>query len=104
MGLEQLLALFDLKRGFTHEDLERAYRDLVRVWHPDKYAYNARLQRKAEEKLKDINQGYAMLKDFLSRIPLSADRNATPAERAPGRTHRGPHARGTTDAAHARPR
>jgi nucleotide-binding universal stress UspA family protein len=98
MSLEQLLALFDLERGFTHEDLERSYRDLVQVWHPDKYAYNARLQQKAEEKLKDINHGYALLKEILSRSFLSGDRHATPAGSAATRTHHSPHARETPDA------
>jgi nucleotide-binding universal stress UspA family protein len=73
----------------------------VQVWHPDKYAYNARLQQKAEEKLKDINRAYAELKDVLSRPSLPGDRHASPAGSAPLRTHRGPQARETPDAAHA---
>jgi nucleotide-binding universal stress UspA family protein len=99
MSFEQLLALFDLERGFTQEDLDQSYRDLVQVWHPDKYAHNARLQQKAEEKLKDINRAYALLKEFLSRSPLSADRNATLAGSMPIRTHHGPHDRKMPEAA-----
>jgi nucleotide-binding universal stress UspA family protein len=101
MRLERLLELFDLERGFTHEDLDQAHRDLVQVWHPDRYASNARLQQKAEEKLKDINRAYALLKAFLSSSPLSGDRNATPAGSAPIRTHPGPHDRETPDMDHA---
>src|SRR5919108_1419167 len=101
MNLEQLLAFCDLERGFTHEDLEHAYRALVQLWHPDKYAYNARLQRKAAEKLKAINRAYADLKDVRSRPSLPGDRHASPAGSAPLTTHRGPQARETPEAAHA---
>ena len=104
MSLDQLLELFDLERGFTQADLDQAYRDLVQVWHPDRYASNARLQQKAEEKLKDINRAYALLREFLTRSPLSGDRDAIPAGSAPIRTHHGPLDRETANAGHIRVR
>jgi nucleotide-binding universal stress UspA family protein len=95
MDLDQLLAVFDLDRGCTHDDLEQAYRDLVQVWHPDRYAHNARLQQKAEEKLKDINRAYAELKDLLSRPPRPGDQHASPAGSAATRAPRGGQVRET---------
>jgi nucleotide-binding universal stress UspA family protein len=76
MNLEQLLELFDLQRNFTRDELDQSYRDLVQVWHPDKYVNNPRLQQKAEEKLKEINSAYTLLKEFLSKLDLAFDNNS----------------------------
>ncbi len=61
MDIDRLLESFGLPRNFTKSDLDQAHKDLVQVWHPDKYSYNPRLQHKAEEKLKEINNAYALL-------------------------------------------
>ena len=78
MNYDQLIELFELPQHFTREELDRSYRDLVQVWHPDKYANNTRLQLKAEEKLKEINSAYAALKEFLSRAASAPARNRRP--------------------------
>ena len=46
--------------------MRQAYKDLVNIWHPDRVGDNARLKKKAEEKLKDINLAYEELNSFLS--------------------------------------
>ena len=56
------LELFDLPDAFTEAQLKQAYHDLVQVWHPDKHSHNARLQKKADEKMKEINQAYEVLR------------------------------------------
>jgi len=48
------------------DQVKQAYKDLVIVWHPDRYANNPRLQKKAEEKLKVINLAYEEVIDFIS--------------------------------------
>ena len=45
----------------TPEELKRAYRDLVREWHPDRFLHNPRLQSNAQEKLREINEAYSQL-------------------------------------------
>jgi hypothetical protein len=45
----------------TAEELKAAYRDLAKVWHPDRFAHDPRLQQKAQEKLKEINEAYEQL-------------------------------------------
>lgn len=42
----------------SDDELTQAYRDLVKVWHPDRFAGDARLQAKAQEELKRINAAY----------------------------------------------
>ena len=43
------------------EDATAAYRDLVRVWHPDRFPGDARLRRKAEEQTRLLNQAISFL-------------------------------------------
>ncbi|MGE5445926.1 MAG: universal stress protein [Ignavibacteriales bacterium] len=66
MNVDESIELFGLNRNFTKTQLEQAYRDLVQVWHPDRYSYNPRLQRKAEAKLKEINNAYELLQKVLA--------------------------------------
>ena len=59
------LELFDLPDAFTEAQLKQAYHDLVQVWHPDKHSHNERLRKKADEKMKEINQAYEVLQSRL---------------------------------------
>ena len=45
----------------SYEEAKAAYRDMVDVWHPDRYSRNTRLQIKATEKLKQINTAWQHL-------------------------------------------
>src|SRR5215831_18462183 len=46
----------------TEEQIRQAYLDLARVWHPDRFLSDRRLQEIAQEKLRDINEAYRTLK------------------------------------------
>jgi nucleotide-binding universal stress UspA family protein len=64
--LTSLLNLFDLDQGFTSEELKVAYRELVQIWHPDRFAQNDQLQLRAQNKLKEINEANIKLQDYLA--------------------------------------
>jgi len=49
-----------VKQGATQEEIKVAYRNLVKKYHPDKYADNP-LGDLAEEKMQEINEAYSML-------------------------------------------
>ncbi|MGI6212819.1 MAG: DnaJ domain-containing protein [Anaerovoracaceae bacterium] len=49
-----------LKPGASQQEIKRAYRELVKKYHPDKYQGNP-LADLAEEKLRDVNEAYDML-------------------------------------------
>ena len=53
--------MLDLEPGASHEEIRQAYRDQTKVWHPDRFSNDIRLQKKAEEKLKQINLAYQRL-------------------------------------------
>ena len=79
------LELFDLPDAFTEAQLKQAYHDLVQVWHPDKHSHNERLQRKADEKMKEINQAYEVLKSGLLNGSFRFDRSrGRPGPPTPG--------------------
>lgn len=59
--LDRYFALLELPPGVSPQEIRRAYRDLVRVWHPDRFPHEPRLQHRAQEKLKDLNEAYAVL-------------------------------------------
>jgi DnaJ-domain-containing protein 1 len=58
------IEVLGLKPGASQDEVNQAYRDLANVWHPDRFVGNPRLQKKAEEKLKEINAAYEYIKSF----------------------------------------
>lgn len=65
--------LLDLTPGAPADDVKSAWRDLVKIWHPDRFAGDPRLQQRCQEKIKQINQAYETLKmyagDSLEAMP-----------------------------------
>lgn len=64
MRLEDCYQLLDVRPGASDEELKAAHRDLTKVWHPDRFGNDPLLRRKAEEKLKAINEAYETLLAF----------------------------------------
>jgi hypothetical protein len=56
--LTECYDLLGLTPGASPEELKLAYRDLAKVWHPDRFLHDPRLRAKAQEKLKEINEAY----------------------------------------------
>lgn len=61
MNEERYHETLGLRPGATREELKTAYRDMAKVWHPDRFAHDPRLQSMAQEKLKEINEAYKQL-------------------------------------------
>ena len=62
--ISRCIEILGLKPNASEEEVNQAYRDLANVWHPDRFVGNPRLQKKAEEKLKEINVAYEYIKSF----------------------------------------
>jgi DnaJ domain len=58
---QEALDVLGLAPGATAVEVKDAYRDLVKVWHPDRFGTDVRLRQKAEDKLKRINRAYTVL-------------------------------------------
>jgi|ERR1043165_3138081 DnaJ-domain-containing protein 1 len=57
------LRALDLKPGASYEEIKNAYRELAKVWHPDRFGNDAKLRERANAKLGEINAAYERLKD-----------------------------------------
>jgi hypothetical protein len=57
----EALEVLALRPGATSSEIKEAYRDLVKVWHPDRFGSDLRLREKAELQLKRINEAYRVL-------------------------------------------
>jgi hypothetical protein len=92
---EAYFRALELDQTATLDEIKQSYKDLVMVWHPDRFAHNVRLRLKAEEKLKQFNQAYVGLKQWHEN-----------SRQASGATTRQPHAQGQkvrSPQAHSRP-
>jgi len=56
----------DLEPGTDLGSVRKAYRLLVKVWHPDRFANDPKLQAFSDEKLKDINASYEAIVAYLA--------------------------------------
>jgi curved DNA-binding protein CbpA len=65
--LDQYYEILGLKRGATAGEIKQSYLDLAKVWHPDRFAHDPKLQEKAQEKLKEINNAYDILSSATDR-------------------------------------
>jgi hypothetical protein len=48
------------------DQVRQAYKDLVRVWHPDRFQSDPQMQERAEQQLQKINEAYFALKNSQS--------------------------------------
>jgi hypothetical protein len=58
-----------LKQPVSFDEITLAYKDLVKVWHPDRFENDPRLRRKAEETFKLVQQAFSGLKEHYSDKP-----------------------------------
>lgn len=59
--------ILGLKPAASEDEIKHAYRDLVKVWHPDRFAHDPPLQKKASESLKKINEAYQIILDYINK-------------------------------------
>lgn len=66
MNVKKSFEILRLKTDASVEDLKLAYRDMVNVWHPDRFLHNPRLKEKAEKQLQEINHAYETALNYFS--------------------------------------
>ena len=54
----------ELQSAESLDEVKKAYKILVKVWHPDRFSHDPRLRKKAEDKIQQINSAYEELKCF----------------------------------------
>jgi hypothetical protein len=73
-----------VKPGASTAELKAAYRDMAKVWHPDRFGHDERLQKKAQEMLKEINEAYEQLISGKTPRPRSVSSHEEERNRANG--------------------
>jgi preprotein translocase subunit Sec63 len=90
MDFQRCCDVLDLTPPVAMADLKEAYKDLVQVWHPDRFAHNPRLRLRAEEKIKVINLAYETLDHFLSQQQARQQAQQKPPSPTTSRTTANP--------------
>jgi DnaJ domain len=78
--LHKHLAILELKPGASLEEIKASYKELVQIWHPDRFHGNLNLEQRANRKLQQINESHELLKDYCelhgNRTPVDNPREA----------------------------
>jgi hypothetical protein len=82
LELSRHFRLLEIHPDASYDEAREAYLDMVHVWHPDKYELNSRLQLKATEKLKEINNAWKNLEAYYAEEKQRATREGRPGERS----------------------
>jgi hypothetical protein len=90
--LDHCYRILELEPTATPDEIKRAWRDLAKVWHPDRFKGDPHLARRAEEKLKAINDAYRRLSEAQQSRPRLAQHSEP-----------GPPGAGQAEAPQARP-
>jgi len=75
--LSKAYEVLGVKPGVSMKELKAAHRDLAKVWHPDRFQHDPRLQQKAQEKLKEINEAYDQISSGKVPKPANPSRQET---------------------------
>ncbi len=63
--MDEFYQILELNPGASEAEINQAYRDLVKVWHPDRFP-DKRLKEKANEKLKTIIMAHEKLVSYIA--------------------------------------
>ena len=85
-GIDHYYAVLRLPPTASAAEIKQAYRALVRLWHPDRFASGSPQQAEAISRLKEINVAYRVLEQFrhaeILSTPEPSNRGSRPSRRA----------------------
>jgi outer membrane protein assembly factor BamE (lipoprotein component of BamABCDE complex) len=95
VDLKDAYAILEVPPGASRDEVRLAYRDLLKVWHPDRHSGDPALQRRAEDRLKRIIAAYDLVEEagFPSRPSPSKEETPPPRPQStpsPPRTQASP--------------
>ncbi|MDX2445637.1 MAG: DnaJ domain-containing protein [Desulfobacterales bacterium] len=73
MDLKNCYKILEIQETASLSEIKHAYRDMIGIWHPDRYVQNPRLHEKATEKLKELNVAYNELRNRLTSGIVNRD-------------------------------
>lgn len=69
MDTAKALEILGLTGNPSPADIKKAYRQQVKIWHPDRYSEGTALKQLAERNIQDANLAYTLLKQQVSEAP-----------------------------------
>jgi hypothetical protein len=78
--IREALRTLEIDEVASKENVKQAWRDLLQVWHPDRFAHSDKLRAKAHRKTQTINAAYDLLRNRPVARPKK-ERPATPPRR-----------------------
>lgn len=104
MTRAEALRILELDDHRTPEEVRATYRELVKVWHPDRFANDPDLRAKADRRLQEINRAYAVLQDRAETVEPLREPTPSPHVATPAHAVRPPHDATPRSAAPSTPR
>jgi len=87
MDTAKALEILGLTGNPSPADLKKAYRQQVKIWHPDRYSEGTALKQLAEQNLQDANLAYTFLKQ---QVPAAPEERRPAANASQGRSDKPP--------------
>ena len=81
MELHTALEILGIASNSSLADAKKAYREQVKLWHPDRYSNGSALKTIAAKNIQDANLAYAFLKRCLPAAPASTSPSPTNTSR-----------------------
>lgn len=81
MDISEAFTILGLPQSATPTQIKEAYRDLAKVWHPDRFGSDPRLRAKAEETFKQVNEAYQILQAGRASHRARPANSSTPSDR-----------------------
>lgn len=75
MSMRNPYEILEIKEGASKDDIKKAYREMVKKYHPDQYGDNP-LKDLAEEKLREVNEAYDYLMKNTNDYSSYSDSNS----------------------------
>ena len=70
MNINEAFEIFGLEKNASEDKIKEARKDLISIWHPDRFSSkNQRLKKKAEEKIRELNIAYDTILSWISEEP-----------------------------------
>ena len=76
--LHECCRILEVEPSASVAEIKQSYRDLARVWHPDRFTGDPRLRARAEERLREINGAY----ETLLRLRTNGSQESTESQGA----------------------
>ena len=76
MDISKALEILGLTSNPSLVEVKKAYREQVKLWHPDRYSNGSVMKEMAAKNIQDANLAYAFLRRHLPEIPKTVSRPA----------------------------